>query len=428
MTPRWIASLLVALLVAPAVASLPAQQEPGRKEGVASTGQERKRIPAGRTDERPQAGTRQKPQEKPQEKIPEKTPEKESAKPRISDLTNPMRAKRVGKQNKGDSESSPETLLRLVPGLGGDALTGLSSSEATLSPDVQMLIRFSRMPGSRAGRRAAVAMRQRNSRFFNLATTGAPTWAEREQRDGRGRITSMRGAGGNRVKFEYDDQGMVRMQAEAVGPHNPKLGDSAGSMRNPQRGGLGTRPVFDNKSFAYRGTKGPRLGTSPLSHYTSSKFDDRTGGRSFTTHDVGGRPSIRIDSKGKITLNRYDSFGRLIGSYDANGKLTIINHDELGRPNFGVDPFGNRAMLDPNRMGGVILGTNNGEIYKGGGNYGQLKPGAPGMLPNPGPTGPVPTLPRSSTTSPTVPTPSGVSTPQQLPPAHQPKSAPKNAR
>jgi hypothetical protein len=412
MVPRWIATLLIALAAAAGYA--PAQPVEGR----------RKAIPDERPDRR--AVPRAAPQEEP--------PADAGTKPRISDLTHPMRAKRVGKPAKADEPAAAtESLLRMVPGLGGDALAGLSRSETELSPDVRMLIQFSRMPGSQARRRAAVALAQRQSRFFNTNTRGAPTWSERAQRDGAGRITSMRDAAGNRTRFRYDEQGMVRMDAEPVGPTNPKLGARAGSMRNPQRGGLGTRPIFDYKSFAYRGTSGARLHNTPLSHFTVSRFDDRTGGRSYTTHDVQGRPTIRVDSKGKISLNRYDSMGRMIGTYDGSGRLTITNHDELGRPNFGVDPFGNRAMLDGNRSGGMVLGTAQGSIFKAGGAFGQMNPGAPMLHGNPGPT--LPAAPTGSPgysppnyrspnyrppglPQPSVPQPGGVPVPAQLPPPH----------
>ena len=287
-------------------------------------------------------------------------------KPSISDLTDPMRTLRpaTGPTRKA---TAADDLLRLVPGLGGDVLAGLVESEKDLSPDLRLLLDFLRDPANDARQRAVAVPPAEMKPFLLFSTAGIPAWGEQEQRDQFGRITSMADALGNRTHFRYDAHGLAGIEAEPVGPLNLRWGDSGRLIQeNPQRGGLGERPIFDNLPQEFRAARAPFLTASPYSLVTEQRVHP-DGGHSFTVYDLMGRPVYTYDTRGHLTLNRYGPGGQLLGTYDAQGRLTLYGHDALGRRNFAVDSQGNRILVDHDRQGSGVLGTADGEAVKFGG-------------------------------------------------------------
>jgi len=335
----------------------------------------------------PTATPASKPQEKPQEMPPANAPSiapqdsaqntddkkqdkkdasdgKKDPRPLISDLTDPMRFIWPKREADEEGQPTPESVLRLVPGLGGDALAGLVESEVDLSPDVRMMLQYSRSPVNAARFRAAVAPHRWRDPSVLFSTSGVPAWAEREQRDEFGRITSMTDALGNRTRFSYDDKGFVGAEADPAGPVNPRWGN-AGLLiqRNPQRGNFDERPIFDYDAWGFRAGRGGRLDVSPFANQTDSNLNPKTGSRSFTTYDLMGRPLYRYDGKGRLSFNRYGPGGQLLGTYDSSGQLTLFGHDSLGRRNFTVDSLGNRMLVDQDR-GNAVMRSSDGNVIR----------------------------------------------------------------
>ena len=313
------------------------------------------------------------PQEKPAQGRTEREPAAQQEKPRISDLTDPMRT--IWPKTKADgSPRSADELLRMVPGRGGDALAGLVESERDLSPDLRLLLDFSRNPANDARQRAATLPPESMKPFLLFNTVAVPRWGEKEQRDALGRITSMTDALGNRTNVRYDERGFAGVQAEPVGPLNLQWGDAGRLIQqNPERGAFEDRPIFDYTPFEYRARMGARLGASPLSHATEQRIHP-DGGRSFVVYDLMGRPIYSYDSQGRLSLNHYAPGGQLMGTYDAQGRLTLYGQDRLGRRNFAVDSEGNRVLVDQDRQGSGVLGTAAGNTIKAGGSYVPARP------------------------------------------------------
>jgi len=300
--------------------------------------------------------------------------QEEESRPRkslISDLTDPMRAKRPGTGVKGD-ESSSESILRMTPGLGGDPLAGLGASGTKISPDLRMLLDISRSRSNQARYRAQHSPPHPGTYFQDISTLGLGRWAERPQRDGLGRITSMTDASGNRSNFRYGTGGFEGMSLEPRGPLNPRWGQTGLLLKeNPERGFFAKRPVFNSQQDE-SGIEGRRW-VSPLSNATQSAHSPE-GGRFFTRYDVLGRPVYSFDASGKLSFNRYGPHGNLVGTYNAQGKLTLFGHDVRGRRNYAVDSTGSRILLDQNRGGSAVIRTPDGKVIKTGGDFGALKP------------------------------------------------------
>jgi len=291
--------------------------------------------------------------------------------PLISDLTDPMKAFRDQGEAPG-KKGSTEAVLQMTPGLGGDPLAGLSLPESELSPDLQTLLQFARNPTSQARYRAATSPPHPGSYFPDLSTLGTPMWAERPQRDGLGRITSLTDASGTHTTFSYGPKGFTGMKVDRRGPLNADRGSAGRLLRgNPQRGFFGQYPIFNNLQWGQ--VTGGDLQVNPLSNSTLG-LHNSDGTRSFTTHDLLGRPIYRFDARGKISFNRYGPHGNLIGSIGSDGRLTLYNHDSLGRRNFAVDSSGNRILMDQDRFGSTILQTPDGNVMRTGGLYGPQKP------------------------------------------------------
>ena len=261
-----------------------------------------------------------------------------------------------------DGDKPLSSLLEMVQGMGGDALAGLNESEEeNISTDLRMLLDFARSPANDARRRAATAPERDEHSFLLMSTSGFPNWSEKEERDAYGRITGLSDALGNRTRITYDQNGFVRADADPVGPLNTRLGDRGGLIqRNPQRGLFGERAVFDDASFPYRTRLGARLDTSPLSNVTQSQVNT-TGGRSFTTYDLMGRPMYTYDSKGRLSFTRYSPWGQAVGTYNDKGQFTLYGHDTQGRRNFAVDARGNRILMDHDRDGHTVIRTADGK-------------------------------------------------------------------
>jgi YD repeat-containing protein len=293
---------------------------------------------------------------------------KKDPRPLISDMTDPMRViwpKRATQPGEtGQDQPTPTSVLRLVPGLGGDALNDLVESEVDLSPDVRMMLRYSRNPANAARFRAAVAPHRWRDPSVLFSTRGVRKWSEREQRDELGRITSMTDSLGNRTDIKYDDRGFAGAESDPAGPLNPRWGNAGRLIqRNPQRNSYQERPIFDYTPWEQRARKGARLEVSPFANRTESNLNPRTGARSFTSYDLTGRPIYRYDGKGRLSFNRYGPGGQLLGTYDSTGRLTLFGHDRLGRRNFSADSVGNRMLVDQER-GNAVMRTGDGRVIR----------------------------------------------------------------
>lgn len=264
-------------------------------------------------------------------------------------------------------------LLQIRGGYAGNALRGLRNDPNPTSPAVDALVELLNSPAALHAEESLGS--PPDVQAYN--TSRIPAWAERPGRDGRGRITELADASGNRMRFRWDENGFAGMEALARGPFNPDF-TPAGSLRDhPSLGrmsglpeGMGNPKGLD-VFFTHQNHR-PTHVTSPYLDFTQSKIGNN-GKRSFMTYDAFGRPVSTWGSDGKLKLHHYGPTGVLLGTYDDKGRLMMLGHDGSGRHHSAFTEDA-RALTRQSGIGGVYLRGNDGSQVRSVAGFHGLQP------------------------------------------------------
>ncbi len=275
----------------------------------------------------------------------------------------------------GEQPRTISDLLQIRGGYAGNALRGLRNDPNPASPGVDTLAELMNAPSTLHAEE--ILSSPPDVQAFN--TSRIPAWAERPGRDGRGRITEMADASGNRMRFRWNEKGFAGLEALPRGPFNPDF-TPAGSLRDhPGLGrlsglpeGMGNPKGLD-VFFTHQNHR-PVHVTSPYLDATQSKIGNN-GKRAFMTYDAFGRPLSTWGSDGKLKLHHYGPTGVLLGSYDATGKLMMLGHDGSGR-HHSAFKHNARALTRQSGIGGTYLRGDDGTQVRSVAGFHGVRPAA----------------------------------------------------
>jgi len=174
------------------------------------------------------------------------------------------------------------------------------------------------------------------------------------------KVSSVRDALGNLTTFAYDPRGNLLSRTDANGKTTSYQYDANGLLKDT------TDPLTNKTRFEYDSIGNLIKTTDALGNVTQFRYDgisrlvgvkDSLGRTTSTEYDKLGRVVKQIDGKGQVTTLAYDAVGNLLTLTDARGKITSFTYDAMNRLKTRTDPAGKTDTRNYDLNGNMISFT-----------------------------------------------------------------------